>query len=263
MAGKTQYYTIQSIVKTFEVIETMAMQPQWELASLSRQTNLPKTTVHRILLTLEEMGYVSQEKERGNYVLTLKIANLGNRIVNNIDLISIARPYCEELRDTLDETVNLCTLSGTEMIVMDRQQSKQLLRQDSVVGSSFSCFYSASGKAYMSSLEEDEIAKVLDKIVIEAKGKITGNDIRRFREELAEAHTTCIAYDHEEVFSGVRCVASPIFDRHRKVVATIGISAPSVRLQDEMLEKVAASVRNAAEQISKRLGAPFYPGTRQ
>jgi len=262
MAGKTQYYTIQSIVKAFEVIEAMAMQSQWELASLSRQTNLPKTTVHRILLTLEEMGYVAQEKERGGYVLTLKIANLGNKIVNNIDLITIARPYCEELRDTLDETVNLCTLSGTEMIVMDRQRSKQLLRQDSIVGSSFSCFYSASGKAYMSSLEEDDVSNIIDKIVIEAKGKITGNDVRRFREELAEAQKTCIAYDHEEVFNGVRCVASPIFNRHRKVVATIGISAPSVRLQDDMLKKVAAAVRNAAEQISKRLGTPFYPGSR-
>ncbi len=262
MSRKTQYYTIQSIVKVFEVIETMAMQSQWELAALSRQTNLPKTTVHRILLTLEEMGYVAQEKERGCYVLTLKIASLGNRIVNNIDLIEITRPYCRELRDTLDETVNLCTLSGTEMLVMDRQPSKQLLRQDSIVGSSFSCFYSASGKAYMAFLEEDELSRILDQIVLEAKGKITTNDIRRFREELAEIHKTCLAYDYEEVFSGVRCVASPVFDRHRKIVATIGISAPSVRLHNENLQGVAISVRNTAEQVSKRLGSPFYPTTK-
>ncbi|MBF0529246.1 MAG: IclR family transcriptional regulator [Deltaproteobacteria bacterium] len=259
MSEKSSYYTIQSIAKTFEVIEAMAMQPQWELAALCRQTGLPKTTVHRILLTLEEMGYVAQEKERGQYVLTFKLTNLGFRIANNTDLVEIARPYCSELRDSIDETVNLCTLSGTEMLVMDRQPTRQLLRLDSIVGSSFPCFYSASGKAFMAFIEEAALFRLLDKIRIEAKGSVSNRDIQNLRAELKKVHESCLAHDYEEVWKSVRCVASPIFDHQHRVVATVGMSAPTMRMDDHVLQEVGLQVLHTASQISKRLGASFYP----
>jgi DNA-binding IclR family transcriptional regulator len=259
MNNKTNYYTIQSIAKTFEVIETMAIRSQWELADLSRQTKLPKTTVHRILLTLEEMGYVTQEKEREHYVLTFKLVSLGSRILNNIDFIEIVQPYCQKLRDLLDETVNLCILSGTKMLVLHRQPSRQLLRPDTIVGTSFSCFDSASGKAYMAFLEEDELSALLEKIRIDSNGKIGNRNIRDIRKELKSVRETCLGYDYGEVYVGVRCIASPIFDRYKRVIATVGISVPSVRLQDENLHEMSTSVRNTAEQVSKRLGAPCYP----
>lgn len=259
MAAKDNYYTIQSIGKTFEVIEAMSLQPEWELAELSRHTGLPKTTVHRFLLTLEELGYVSQRKERGGYSLTFKFAHLGNKVVNNSDLADTARPYCIALRDSLDETVNLCSQSGTEMLVMDRQQSRQLLRQDSIVGSSFSCFHSASGRAFMAFMEEERLGKLLDNIRLQSKGAITAKDMQNLKELLLQARKSCVGYDFEEVFPGVRCIASPIFDQKKKVVATVGISAPTVRLNDAALETASREVRDAAMKISNSLGAPSYP----
>lgn len=250
-----KYYEIGALSKACLLIEMLSTKKSWELSDLCKAVGLPKTTVHRMLLTLEDNGYVVQEKQRGEYCLSFKLFSIGSRMLQHSSLVDIARPYCRELLDAVDETVNLCVVSGTEMLVVDKQVTSQMLRQDSIIGSSFPLFQSASGKIFLAFADEAETQKVLALIRQQSPSLHSEQVLRDLHSELEQVRRTGLAYDYEEVFKGVRCVAAPIYDFQDKLVATLSISAPTVRLNEKATASIEAHIVGAARKISQRLGA--------
>ena len=252
---KKNYYTIAALAKAFGIIETMACKGQWKLKELADMSKLPKGTLQRILLTLCELGYVQQSREGGEYSLTMRFFRLGQRISENVGLVDKVHPLCRQLKESVNETVNFCMPSNHEMVILDQEASSQFLRLDSVIGSSFPIYGSASGKAYCAFLNERELMKVL-KCVRDAQPSLTGEDIDRFCSELALVRREGVAFDYEEIYAGVRCVASPVFNYTGDVVASLGCSIPAVRITQESSIKVTQGIIRTAARISETLGAP-------
>ncbi len=256
MSGHSKkYYEIGAISKVCSLVEMLSTKKSWELSDLCRAVGMPKTTVHRMLLTLEDNGYVVQEKLRGEYALSFKLFSIGSRVVNHSNLVDIARPFCKELLDAVDETVNLCVVSGTEMLVIDKQVTSQMLRQDSIVGSSFPLFQSASGKVFLAFAEKEEADKVLALLKMQSgiqKPEVVSSN---FLTELGTVRQTGVAHDYEEVFKGVRCIAAPIFDFQNRLTATLSISAPTVRLNETTSAKIESNLIETTRKISRRLGS--------
>ncbi|WP_300673428.1 IclR family transcriptional regulator [Desulfoluna sp.] len=250
MAGNT----IHSIGKAFEIIDVMSRQPQWELGEICRATGLPKTTVFRIVLTLTELGYVTQEQKGGRYQLTLELFKIGSRVVSQSGLVDLARPACRALLAAVDETVNLTVPEGTDMVVVDKLGTTQVLRPDSVIGTSFPIYRSASGKIYLAFLPDTEMDDMLRRITQEDP-TIREADLAELRREFVQLRRDGLAYDNEEIYLGVRCVAAPIFDHTGHVIATISCSVPSIRITDDSAELVASEVNKTAKTISCALGA--------
>ena len=250
-----KYYEIGSITKVCLLIETLSQKKSWELADLCKAVGMPKTTVHRMLLTLEDNGYVIQEKQRGEYCLSFKLFSIGSRMLRHSGLRDTARPYCRELLEAIDETVNLCVVSGMEMLVVDKQITTQMLRQDSIIGNSFPLFQSASGKIFLAFAEETETEKVLARIKEQSPSSHSEQMMRDLRLELEEVRRTGLAHDHEEVFKGVRCMAAPIFDNQNKFIAALSVSAPTVRLNDQVITNIEHHLIETSKKISWRLGA--------
>lgn len=256
MDGKKDTARVNSLVKAFQAMEILSQKPKWELAELCSRLALPKTTVHRLLSTLEEMGYVGQEKKRGEYALTGKLFQLGSRVIHHSGLVDLARQDCQKLRDMVGETVNLCIPHETDMLVVDIQVANHPLKQDTRVGVGFSMIRSASGRAYLAFLKEPELGELLNRIKREEN--LPQPQWKILTDELDETRRIGLGYDDEEIFTGVRCVAAPVFDHQANVVATISISAPVVRLTEEALARQEESVGQTAALISSRLGAPSY-----
>ncbi len=256
MPEQKSYFIIQVLVKAFTVIDIMAREARWEFAALAREAGFPKGTLQRILLTLADLGYVSREKG-GQYGLTLKYYKLGQRIASNNPMLDHARLSCRQLMQEINETVNLCVPLNTDMVVIGQQVSWQTLRLDSVIGSSFSLFLSASGKAYCAFLDELSLLKTMDLVRRTTPG-VTDADVDAFMEELSLVRREGVAFDWEEIFQGVRCVAAPIFDCTGRIAATVGISVPVVRIDGEKSSDCIRGVLNCAAQISKNLGAPDH-----
>lgn len=254
-AAQKKYYEIGAISKVCLLIEMLSTQKSWELTDLCKAVGMPKTTVHRMLLTLEDNGYVVQEKQRGEYCLSFKLFSIGSRMLHHSSLVDIARPYCRELLEAVDETVNLCVVSGTEMLVVDKQVTSQMLRQDSIIGSSFPLFESASGKIFLAFADESETQKALACIKEQRPSLNSEKVMRDLAEELEKVRQTGLAYDYEEVFKGVRCIAAPIYDFQNKLVATISISTPTVRLNEKTTANIQTHIIQASSKISQRLGA--------
>lgn len=247
-----KYYEIGSITKVCTLIEMLSTRKSWELSELSRAIKMPKTTTHRMLLTLVDNGYVVQEKQRGEYSLSFKLFSISSRVINHSQIIDIARPFCKVLLETIDETVNLCVVSGTEMLVIDKQVTSKSLRQDSLIGSAFSLIDSASGRAFLAFSDEDVICKTLS--LIEEK-KLPAPDLILLDKEIAKIKKNGVAHDYGEVFEGVRCIAAPIFGHEDTVVATLSVSIPVVRLNKTVTTNIQKQLLSTVGKISQRLGA--------
>jgi Transcriptional regulator len=250
-----KYYEIGSISKACWLIELLSTQKSWELAALSKALRLPKSTVHRMLLTLEDNGYVVQEKQRGEYCLSFKMFSLGSRMLQHASIVDITRPYCMELREKVNETINLCVQFDAEMLVVDRHVTTQALRQDTVIGGTFSMLQSASGKIYLAFAHEAEVGKSIALMRERVGNDVVDKLLLALREELKEVQRTGLAYDAEEEFIGVRCVAVPLMDFQNSLVATLSVSIPTVRINKQSLANIKRHLIHISKKISTRLGA--------
>jgi IclR family KDG regulon transcriptional repressor len=257
MDDNKDYARINSLVKAIKTMETMSLQPKWELAELAARLAMPKTTVCRLVYTLVETGYVTQEKKRGEYALTSKLFQLGSRVINHSGLVDLARPDCIKLRSKVGESINLCIPHETEMLVVDIQAANHPLKQETKIGLGFSMIRSASGRAYLAFLKNPEAEELIERIRREEN--LPKKDWLALLGEIEDTKSVGIGYDNEEIFNGIRCVAAPIFDHQSNVVATVSMAAPVIRLNAMILVTAAESIGQTAATISSKLGAADYP----
>lgn len=255
MNENKQYYTIGAVAKACKVLDTLASKNDWELAELSRAVGMPKTTVHRILLTFEDAGYVMQDEKRGSYRISHKLFCLGSKFLDGTSIPDVARPFCRTLLEKFDETVNVCVASGTDMVIVDKNVTSQALRPDLIVGVSFPIFYSASGKAYLAFSDQSAYPALLERIRRETVPTVSDKAFENFLAELEDVRRRGLAYDYEELFPGVRCIAVPIFDRTDRAVAALSVTAPTVRLTKRVSAELEGALLEAGNNVSRRLGA--------
>jgi len=258
MQKKTdKYYMIGSLEKALFVVETMATQNDWKLKTLNEVCSIPKGTLQRILRTLEELGYVRQNERGGSYALTLKFYKLGKQITSQSNIATLTRPVLQNLRDKVNETINLSTLSGVDMVIIHQKSSRHTLQMDSIVGTSFPAYSSASGKVFLAFLPEDELRTYI-KELRRSNADINTETINQIYKKIEHARKRGIGLDSEELFKGIRCVAAPVFDDAGKIIATIGCSVPTVRLDRALSQKLLQEIPLAAAEASKLFEAPEH-----
>lgn len=255
-----KYYTIGSVRKVCTMLEMLSQKKSWKLVTLQKAMNLPKTTVHRMLLTLEDEGFVTQERHGGTYSLSYKLFSLARKMANYSNISDVVRPYCIELLNEFDETVNLCIPSDIDMLVLDKQITTQILRPENIVGSSFPMLNSGSGMAYLAFCQKERCIVLLENIRTKTKPFITDQEYKIFLERLEKLKKIGISYDYEEMYSGVRCIGVPIIDINNIAIATISISLPTVRFNKEITEKLEKGLLDTGKRISLELGTshPLY-----
>lgn len=257
-----KYYTIGSIKKVCTLLDVLSEKKEWELSELCRTLDMPKTTVHRMLLTLEDEGYVLQEGRGGKYALSYKLFHLGRKIVDFSNIVDMCKQIANRLHEEIDETVNICVLSGTDMIILDKRASSHALRTDNLVGTSFPIAYSASGKVCLAYTDQERYAPLLRKIRQETIPVLTDKAYRVFLQEVEDARSSGFAYDNEEIFPGVRCIAVPLLDYSNISVGALSVSVPTIRLYKKAQEHIEHALFNAGREISLKMGTthPLYAG---
>lgn len=255
MSQNDKYYMIRSLEKAFFVIETMATRRNWELRELSLACSMPKGTLQRILMTFEDLGYVRQVTRGGAYSLTFKFSKLGRQIISQSNIVSLINPIMLKLRDAVDETVNLGVLSGLDVVVIHQNTSNHPLQMDSIVGSSFPAYLSASGKVFLSFLPEEELRSFI-KELRRTNSDINSDKINWLYKEIDSVRENGISFDFEELFKGIRCVAAPVFDDSGQIIASMSCSVPTVRLDRTLSSKLLQEIPKAAAEASKLFEAP-------
>jgi DNA-binding IclR family transcriptional regulator len=175
--------------------------------------------------------------------------------LDDLDVRQIARPALEALNRASRELVFLSVMEGGEVVTVERLESDQPLTLRAQLGSRRPAHCTAAGKAFLAVLPEAEREAILRKpLAAFTPHTITAPDV--VRQQLSEVRARRFAWDDEEYFDGVRCVAAPVFGIERRIMGVVSLAAPTVRTPWERLWRLGAEVRATARAISASLGAP-------
>lgn len=255
-------YIIQSVDHALDVMEAFhGEEDELGITELSRRLKLHKNNIFRILATLENRGYIEQNRITDNYRLGLGTLDLGQTYIRHTGLLRVARPVMEELNRKVNENVYIGILKDRYAFYLDVVESRHTVRVLSRVGCRVPTYCAAIGKAQLAFETPETITDILGKKELKKFTPNTIADRAKLMEHLTLIKELGYATDDEEWDEGVRCVGAPIFDYTRRAVGAISISAPSARMSMDALRKdYVPLVKDASEQISTRLGYDSYEG---
>lgn len=211
-----------------------------------------RTTVHRILYSLEKLGYVEKDGNRARYELGAKFFELTGPAIHFRRLQSVSKSVMQTLLLRFGETINLGVLDDGQVTYIDVLQSPSALRIAAVPGERNPVHSTSLGKAMLAFMPEEEVEAVLEMHPMIKRTPRTITQKKHFLEHLATVRESSIALDIEENVTGVVCAAAPIHDQSGRVIAGISISGPASRMEPK-LAKVQQELKEAAQTITRML----------
>ena len=212
-----------------------------------------RTTLHRILNTLERIGYIEKAAEKSHYRLGHKFYELTEPATHYRRLLSVAKAVMVDLMVRFSETVNLGVLDEHQVSYIDVIESPSSLRTAANAGDRNPLHSTSLGKALLAFLPDDEVEVILEKNPMVKMTSKTITQRKHLIEHLASVREQGVAFDLEENVEGVTCVASPIFDQRGRVVAAISVSGPSTRMEAKILA-LREAIQGAGTKISRLIG---------
>jgi IclR family acetate operon transcriptional repressor len=255
--GRGERQSIQSVDRALQLLETIAeLGGECTLTELSNRTRLNISTCHHLLATLAQRGFVSKTPGRRSYALGARILTLGHACLQ-VDLPRRAEPFLERINRATGETVHLAVRQGDQIVTLLKREARHAVRVDTgALGNSDAPHATATGKAMLAWLPEDEIRRILDMRGMTAFTPHTITDFAAFIEALRLVRRNGFAVDCEEFQPGVTCIGAAIRDHAGAVVGAISASTPGMRASDEHLALMREEVMAAARALSAELGEP-------
>jgi IclR family pca regulon transcriptional regulator len=232
--------------------------PVLGIANIADELGMSRSTTHRYVITLLQLGYLEQDASR-KYRLGLKVTDLGMSALNATGLREHAHPYLDELRQRTGYTVSLAVLDGPEILYVDRARS--LRRGQSEIelglapGSRLPAYCTAMGKLLLANLPEREQGELLASMKLTKRGPNTITSKQALRDELDEVREESFAVNDEELAPELHSIAVPVRNEAREVVAAVSLEAPTSMISlSELVDALSPHLVSTADRISARLG---------
>lgn len=240
---------VQSLGRAFGLLETMADHGgMMGISQLAAASGLPLPTIHRLVRTLVELGYVRQEPSR-EYVLGPKLIRLGESSSRMLSLW--ARPHLARLVDELGESANLAMLDGDQIVYVAQVPSRHSMRMFTEVGRRVLPHCTAVGKALMADMDPQEVRAILHRTGMPKHTENTITELEEFAKNLQWAAEHGYATDEGEQEVGVRCVAVAVPDVASRLA--ISVSGPATRMTEELLSRAVPLLYKAGTALSRDL----------
>jgi IclR family KDG regulon transcriptional repressor len=250
---------VQTIQRVSSILEELGKNPRGiSIRDLSLKLKLPKGTTHRLLSSLNYYAYVRQDPNTRNYFLGLKLVELGNLLLSQLDIRKVAEPFLRDLADRTRETVHMVILDQKEIVYVDKIETDHHtggLRMASRIGVRNPAHSCAVGKVLLSYLSDQELDFLIKEKGLHKRTDHTITDPTQLKEHLKSVRKRGFAIDDEENEKGIRCVAAPIRNEKGNAVAAISLSGPAFRITKKVVqETLKKEVMETAYKISQRLG---------
>ncbi len=224
---------------------------------LSKRLDIHPSTTTRLLKVLKKHGFVEQDPETRKYSLGRSTLFLAQAVIEslNTELVSIARPFIDSLRDRINESVGLEVWVGETTILAYVAPGPQLIQISTTLGARMPVHVAAGARAIMAHLPQKVVEDLL-RGEFRAFTPKTITDPKEIKRKLSEIKRKGISLEHGELDEDVHIMAAPVFDHSRSPVAAVVIGGPAYRMKDHMQGKTVSLLKETAAQVSERL---YYP----
>ncbi|MDQ1901818.1 DNA-binding transcriptional regulator KdgR [Paracoccus sp. WLY502] len=246
-----------AVLKVFAVLESLADERRASLADIAQRAVTSKTTAHRLLQTMVDLGYVEQEPETEKYGLTLKLFGLGARSLRGQeDLLRICDREMGKLSRATGESINLGVLDDFDQRVayIHKYDSIYSLSMQSTLGKRNPLHSTSLGKALLAFRSDEEIRERLARMELRKLAPRTITDPDALLENLMQTRARGYAEEIEESEAGVRCLATPVLDHVGKSVAAISVAFPLIRFDETRKPEYVRLLTDAGRAASEALG---------
>jgi DNA-binding IclR family transcriptional regulator len=247
-------YRIQCLDRAIELLEFLSETDKLPtLAGICQHTGLHKSTAHRLLMVLERSGLIERTGDH-RYRLGLKLHELGQRALDQIDVRTRARPHLRSLSAQMHETVHLGVLQKAKVVYLEKlDANSRTVCFASVTGTSNPVYCTAMGKAMLAFLAPDAAEEVIAGIRFRRFTANTLGSEGELRSALERARRRGYAIDDEEIEPGVRCIGAPIFSPSGAPIAAVSISGPVARMTPQRAPGIAEHLQRCCREISQSL----------
>ncbi|GAA6194057.1 IclR family transcriptional regulator [Phaeobacter gallaeciensis] len=220
-------------------------------SALSAALGLPKPTVHRILATAEEEGFLQRDLDGRSFGPGSRLRKLSANALSSQRVRTERLLVLKKLAEEIGETCNLAAPGRYGMVYLDRVETHWPLRIQLPVGTRVPFHCTASGKMYLSSMPPDKLQRLLQSMQLEQKTSRSIVKPEQLMTELAETRERGFATDNQEFMEGMAAVAVPICDDHGRLLTTLSIHAPILRHDLDDLTLSIDTVRAGAKRLEE------------
>lgn len=240
---------IKNVVDTFRILDVLNENGEVGLARLSEELEIPKTTIFRIIKTLEEINVVKQ-MPNSDYGLDYRLSAYAKGAAKDNKLVEIATPFMNQLRDNFSETVNLGILNDNQVVIIQTVEGEFYQLQTTLVPVS-PLYCSGMGKLFLSEFDEDALEDYF-----EDRPKRTVNtivDSSDFLDNVKQIKAQGYSVDEEEYEYGLSCYAVPIYGKDGSIICAISVSGPTSRLFHKGIDSLVTELKEKGKALEKEL----------
>ncbi len=242
---------VKSAKRVMQILDLLRDYPLGlTISEVGRLLKLPKSSTHELLHSMAQGKYLQQDRTR--YSLGLKVFEIGQAAVRSSELIQYARPAMRWIGEELNESVQLATLDGTEVVYLSKMQFRREIRLQSKVGGRIPAYATGLGKAILSKIPNDEVRNRFSKISFEKFTPNTLHSIDALLKDLEKIRKIGYAVDREEYAKGVFCYAMPVMDSLNKTLGAISVSLPCEPLDKMQRTRILNLLTEATTNVSQK-----------
>lgn len=244
-------YLASTVLKTIDILNLLG-QRNMTAAEICHELDMNKSTVHRFLYTLEYAGFIEKNPDMHSYRLGIKLVQLCSVRINDIELITEAKPFLVSLVQKINQHVHLAVMNDNKAMFIDKINVVSSIRMYSAIGRSIPLHCSAIGKSLLLDKSDAEVLAILDQTGMQKFTSDTLTSPLALLEQLHTAHESGFTVDNFEHEENVCCIAVPVYDYRGRIIAAISTAATRQTHFDR--QYLIDSLKETARQISCNLG---------
>ena len=247
--------SVHSVNRAISILQVLARHGALTVTEIATELGVHKSTIFRLLYTLESRGLVDQTTSRGKYQLGYGVVQLAAGATRKLDLTVVSRRICETLAEEVGETVDIDIDDGDAVLSVDQVIGSAAMSTVNWIGRRTPLHATSAGKVFLAHRPPGEPATGRD-AKLERFTEHTITSRRALERQLEQVREQGYGFALEEYEIGLAAAAAPIRDLDGRVVAAVSVSGPNFRINPDTLPRVAALVVAAAVEISERIGQP-------
>jgi IclR family KDG regulon transcriptional repressor len=248
-------YRVPAVSRALSIMEFLADRHEASgVSAIARALDIPKSSCFSILSTLEVSGYAKRD-DKDLWSLTLRIHQVGLSRAHKVDILNVAQPELERLRDATALTAHLGLAEGDGVLYALKVEPPGIIRFDTYPGKRASLHLTAIGRVIAAYMRPEELDAILAEYRFEGGTERAVRSREAFEEQLRIVRANGYALEDEEETYGACCIAAPVTDHHDRLNAAVGVTGLATQISSSSVGELSEHVIAAAESISHLLGA--------